>query len=84
MRGDDLGGQFHYHVLDVAGPPMIHVTRSRLPEIVMFGTGQRLLTPLSLNAGNDIMITSRGDHEIAVSKYTVRDGEQTAHCFHAG
>ena len=26
VKGEFLGGQFHYHVLDVAGPPMIHVT----------------------------------------------------------
>ena len=37
VKGEVLGKQFHYHVLDVAGPPMIHVTRSRLPEIVLFG-----------------------------------------------
>ena len=75
-QGRALGGQFHYHVLDVAGPPMIHVTRSRLPEIVVFGAGQRLLTPLAVNAGNEIMVTSSGGDEIAVSKFTVQDGDQ--------
>ena len=58
VKGEMLGDQFHYHVLDVAGPPMIHVTRNRLAEIVVFGRGQKLLTPLALNAGNEIMITS--------------------------
>jgi len=76
IRGESPGGQFYYHVLDVTGPPMIHITHSRLPEIVMFGPGQQFVTPLALNAGNAIMVTSSGGNEIAVSKYTVRDGDQ--------
>ena len=55
---------------------MIHVTRSRLPEIVVFGPGQQLLTPLALNAGNEIMVTSSGGNEITVSKFSVQDGDQ--------
>ena len=39
VKGEVLGGQFHYHVLDVAGPPMIHVTRNRLAEIVAVRPG---------------------------------------------
>jgi flagellar basal body P-ring protein FlgI len=76
VKGEVLGGQFNYHVLDVAGPPMIHVTRSRLPEIVVFGPVQKLLTPLSVNAGNEIMVTSTGGDSVTVSKFSVRDGDQ--------
>jgi hypothetical protein len=63
-------------VLDLADPPMIHVTRSRLAEIVVFGRDQHFLTPLVVNAGNDILITSRGSDQVFVSKYSVRDGDQ--------
>ncbi len=76
VKGENPGGQFHYHVLDVAGPPMIHVTRSRLPEIVVFGQGQQFQTPLALNAGNAIMVNSAGGNEISVSKYSVQEGDQ--------
>jgi flagellar basal body P-ring protein FlgI len=76
IKGEDLGKQFHYHVLDVPGSPMIHVTRSRIPEIVVFGPGQQFLTPVAVNAGNEIMVTSSGGNEISVSKYSVRDGDQ--------
>ncbi len=76
VKGEKPGGQFHYHVLDVAGPPMIHVTRSRLPEIVIFGQGQKLQTPLAVNAGNTIMVNSAGGNEISVSKYSVQEGDQ--------
>ena len=76
VKGESLGGQFRYHVLDVSGPPMVHVTRSRLPEIVIFGPGQQFLTPLAVNAGNEIMVTSSGGNEISVSKYSVQEGDQ--------
>jgi flagellar basal body P-ring protein FlgI len=76
VKGEVLGGQFNYHVLDVSGPSMIHVTRSHISEIVVFGPGQQLLTPLAVNAGNTIMVTSSGGNEISVSKYSVQDGDQ--------
>jgi flagellar basal body P-ring protein FlgI len=76
VRGEDLGHQFHYHVLDVAGPPLIHLTRSRLAEIVLFGRDQRLLLPLALGAGSEIMITNTPEGEITVSKFSVADGDQ--------
>ena len=76
VKGEKFGEAFHYHLLDVGGPPMIHVTYNRLPEIVVFGPQQRLLSPLAINAGNDIMITSFGGDQVAVSKYTVADGDQ--------
>lgn len=76
VRGQRLGEQFSYHVLDTAGPPMIHVTRSHRPEIVLFGREQRLLTPLAVNAGNQIMLTAAGPDEIAVSKFAVGQPDQ--------
>ena len=76
VKGEVIGDQFHYHVLDVAGPPMIHVTRNRLPEIVVFGPKQQLKTPIAVSAGNEIMVTSHGGGEITVSKFSVRDGDQ--------
>ena len=51
VKGEDLGGQFSYHVLPTTGPQMIHVTRSIRPEVVVFGHQQRLETPLILEAG---------------------------------
>jgi flagellar basal body P-ring protein FlgI len=76
-KGEFLGKAFHLHAFDVGGPPMVHITRSRLPEIVLFGSDQRFATPLAVNAGNEIMVTSleSGD-EISVSKFSVQDGDE--------
>lgn len=76
VMGEVLGGQFTYHVLDTTGPPMIHVTRSRRPEIVLFGNDQRLHPPLAVDAGNQIMLVARQPGQIAVSKFAVGEMEQ--------
>ncbi len=55
---------------------MIHATRSRRPEIVLFGARQRFLTPLAINAGNEVMITSHAPGEITVSKFSAAEPDQ--------
>jgi hypothetical protein len=76
VLGEELGGQFSYHVLNTTGPAMIHVTSSRRPELVLFGQHQRLLTPLAVNAGNRIMVTGNRPDEITVSKFTPNQPDQ--------
>ena len=76
VTGESLGGQFSYHVLDTAGAPMIHVTRSQRPEIVLFGKDQRLAPPFALEAGNQIMVVSTDAGEVAVSRFTVNAMDQ--------
>jgi len=56
IRGENLGGQFGYHVLNTSGPPMVHVTRSYRPEVVIFGHEQTLKAPFVLDAGKQIMV----------------------------
>lgn len=76
VLGEELGGQFSYHVLNTTGPAMIHVTSSRRPELVLFGQHQRLLTPLAVNAGNRIMVTGNRPDEITISKFTPNQPDQ--------
>ncbi len=75
VRGEQLG-DFSYHVLDVGGPPMIHVTRNRRPELVVFGPDQQLVTPFAFNAGNRIMVTSLPSGEVSVAKFAVGESDQ--------
>ena len=76
VRGEALGGQFSYHVLNTSGPPLIHVTRSHRPEIVLFGADQRFQGTLAVEAGNQIMVTSSKAGEVAVAKFSVNQPDQ--------
>jgi hypothetical protein len=69
VRGEQLGGQFGYHVLDVGGAPMVHVTRSFRPEIVMFGKDQHFRLPLVLDAGSNTLVYGLGGDRSTISKF---------------
>ena len=58
IRGEKLGpgGKFNYHVLDVGGPPMIHVTSSHRQEVVLFGKEHHFELPAVLDAGPRILV----------------------------
>jgi len=70
LRGESMNGMFTYHVLDVAGPPMIHATSSHRPEIVLFGTKHELQLPLVLDAGPKILINGLSGGQIKVSQFS--------------
>ena len=76
VKGETLGEQFSYHVLDTKGPAMIHVTRNRCAEVVLFGMNQHFLAPLALNAGNRIQVTNTPEGEVSVSKFAPREADQ--------
>ncbi|MEN0111148.1 MAG: flagellar basal body P-ring protein FlgI, partial [Planctomycetota bacterium] len=75
IAGDQLGGAFWYHRVDVDGPPMIHATRSGRPELVLFGADQRFRAPMVLDAGPDILVNCISGDEVTVSRF--RPGEPT-------
>jgi hypothetical protein len=69
VRGEWLGEQFSYHVLDVAGTPMIHATRSFRPEIVLFGKEHHFKLPLMIEAGQNILVNGQSGTRITVSRF---------------
>jgi len=60
VRGENMAGKFNYHVIDTTSPPMIHLTWSRRPEVVLFGRDQRLSTPLVLFSGTGRQFLIKG------------------------
>ncbi len=69
VHGENMNDEFTYHLLDVAGPPMIHVTTSHRPEIVLFGKEHQLKLPLVLDAGPKILVNGLSGGEIKVSRF---------------
>ena len=75
VKGELLGDDFHYHVLDVSGQPMIHVTRNRIAEIVLFGPAR-----VAHSLGRQRRQRHHGHQPrrrpITVSKFSADDGDQ--------
>jgi flagellar basal body P-ring protein FlgI len=75
-RGEHLGEKFWLHEVPSAGPPMVHVTHSFRPEIVLFGEGQEFTLPLAIEAGNSIIVKSQENGEISVARFSSKEPDQ--------
>jgi hypothetical protein len=62
---------FRLYLVDCDGPPIVHVSRNLHAEIVLFGHGQKLLTPVVLGAGGGVLLNaSVGDDRVQISRIT--------------
>ncbi len=59
---------FALYVVESDGPPVVHVSRSRRSEIVLFGRGQNLETPLVLGQGDILLNAADHDDTVDISK----------------
>jgi flagellar basal body P-ring protein FlgI len=59
---------FALYVVDSEGPPLVHVSRTRRCEIVIFGRQQKLLTPIVLGAGAISLNAADNDNKVEISK----------------
>jgi flagellar basal body P-ring protein FlgI len=64
-RADD---PFALYIVDSEGPPVVHVSRTRRSEVVVFGRTQKLLTPVVLGTGAILLNAADKDDEIEISK----------------
>jgi hypothetical protein len=77
VRGERLGDACSLHVVDVEGPPLVHVTRSLRPEVVFFGTTHRIADGLRAEAGSSIVVVVEGDVAV-VSRFVPGQSDQQA------
>ncbi len=56
IGGESFNEEFNLHIIESEGEPMAHLTRYRVPQIVLFGRDQQLKTPLNLSAGRHIAL----------------------------
>ncbi len=75
VRGEYLGNEFAYHVINSDGPPMIHLSKSLRSEIVLFGQNQPLVPPAFLFAGKEIMIKGLDDGQIKLTRFGIGERE---------
>jgi flagellar basal body P-ring protein FlgI len=59
---------FGLYVVDSEGPPLVHVSRTRRCEIVVFGRTQKLLTPVVLGTGPIALNAADNDEKIEISR----------------
>ena len=68
-KGELLAKKFRYHLIATTGEPLVHITRTRMPEIVIFGHEQRLKPTSFLFAGKKIMVKTLENGDLSVRRY---------------
>ena len=79
VSGQVLSKSFAYHTIGSKADPVIHFSKSKRPEIVVFGHGQRIDPPAFLFAGKEIMIKAVDREKLKVSSF--KPGEETESIF---
>lgn len=77
IRGRKLNDHFMFHVVDSKNEPMIHLTRHRRPEVVLFGAKQKFRTPVALKAGAHISVNARaGADTVTVTRFDLGEPDK--------
>lgn len=71
IRGETLGNQFAYHVIDTKGPHLVHIAITRRAEIVLFGNNIEMPPNYMLEAGPRIIVKSSRSGETVIKKIDV-------------
>lgn len=68
-RGEALDKKFRYHLIPTTGEPLVHISRSRVPEVVVFGHEQKVKNVSLLRAGKRILITPLENGDLRAGRY---------------
>ena len=79
-KGELLAGRFFYHTISTTTEPLVHVTRSKHPEVVLFGHEQTIKAPQFLYAGKHLMLKGQPDGQIKVSRFKPDEEDKAEVC----
>lgn len=70
LARERIGDQCNMYLLRSKGDPMVHLTKHRQSEIVLFGTEQRLQPPFYLQAGQHIRVSAQaGTDNVSITRF---------------
>lgn len=75
VTGEAMGDDYYYHVVPSVGEPLVHFTRYKRPEIVVFGHHIEVRPPKYLFAGPNILIKGTEEGKLKVSRFQAGDDE---------
>lgn len=78
IAGEYLNGKFWFHHVASTAEPMVHVTKSRRPEVSIFGGDVTLKGPFAIEAGSTILVNARAEQpdQVRVSRFVPGEQDQ--------
>jgi flagellar basal body P-ring protein FlgI len=76
VKGEELHGKLTLHVIPTTAPPLVHVTRSIRPEVVLFGQDQYLQTPFTLEAGKSTVVKATAPDRVVISRFALGEPDR--------
>jgi flagellar basal body P-ring protein FlgI len=76
VKGESLHGKLTLHVIPTNAPPLVHVTRSVRPEVVIFGRDQYLQTPFTLEAGKSTVVKATAPDRVVISRFALGEPDR--------
>ncbi len=77
-RRSQMEDPFALYIVECDGPPLIHATQTNRCEIVLFGRGMKLLTPIVLGSDAIQIDASSDDDKVRISRIiTAKGGPRT-------
>lgn len=75
VKGEQLAGGFSLHVIDSQTQPMLHISRSRRPEIVVFNDQQTVSDDLMV-VEHGLTIRGAGNGSVSIVRFEANGGEK--------
>ena len=76
ISGVFLNERVHLHQIPSKAAPLVHVTRTFRPEVVLFGDGHRLAAPATLEAGKHLLIRVESESRVTISRFVVGEPDK--------
>ncbi len=74
VSGERLGQDFYFHVIPSKTDPLLHVSRSKVPEIVLFGEGQAVSEDF-LYVESGLTVKGDGKGNVLIIRYVPGEDE---------
>lgn len=78
-KGEWLADDFYFHEVPSSGPPMVHLTRSKRPEIALFGKAHQL-TDDFIFVQNGLTVRADGKGSLLIIRYLPDQQEERRVC----
>ncbi|MEL7496379.1 MAG: flagellar basal body P-ring protein FlgI [Planctomycetota bacterium] len=79
VNGEWLGGDFYLHRVESDGEPMIHISRLKRPEIVVFNDAQSF-KEMFLYVDSGLTVKANGNGTVTIKRYSAEFGDEVQTC----